>query len=641
MKYPEFCQNVIDVSKPPYNADPTGRTDCTKALRRAIDDCLRSYLTGLKKLRRKLLKLGAEQGGNAYVGAEMGRYVNGKVYMTLPEPTPPRKIIYLPNGRYLVSDTVSYTFRNLVAPQQPGYDCELCRDVHIMGESVDGTVIVLADNARGYQRGANKPVICFNKKSRENRETTNCAQMNILQDLTIDCGKGNDGATGVLYASSNVGSIENVKIIADGGYAGIDFDYSSEYSISGLEIHGFDYGLRTSAFTAPIVIDGADLSGNRICGVLSKDGHISFNRVTCSDTPLLKTLAGTCGRFSFDEKTAKVTGEKKGNYIYKNVGGALVGRKPFPKEPQIYPAEDCAYVDDYGAKGDGRTDSTAAVQMAFNSGRRIILFGEGDYRIERTVKIPKTVEVIDFMHCGFAAGRSICVGEMDGMFEIAEPSDRHLFLKNMESGEEAGGYHRFLKQSAVRNVTLKNLFAPCSMYFNTVGGSEVYIDNCFGHTNHYTQDGYHRDGYTPVFCKVIPFEFHGQKVWAKNLNIERADVELLNDHSELYLDGYKTEGAGTAIKSVNGGRTQINLFNQGLWNNRLEDHCVFDLEDSELDAAGGLIFGFSADRRFSKAIRHVKGGRTTVKNLYDCTIELEGKDALGRSFGRLFKRIRA
>ncbi|MBO4262750.1 MAG: hypothetical protein J5903_03085 [Clostridia bacterium] len=640
MKYPEFCKSVIDVTKPPYNADNTGKTDCTKALRRAIDDCLRGYITGLNKLRKKLLKLGAEQGGNAYVGAEMGRFINGEVYMTGPEKSPLRKIIYLPNGKYLVSDTVSYTFKNLVAPQQPGYNCELCRNVHIMGESVDGTVIVLADNARGYKKGAKKPVISFNRKSQENKETTNCAQMNILQDITVDCGKGNDGATGVLYAASNVGSIENVKIIAENGYAGIDFDYSTECSINGLEIHGFDYGIRTANFTAPVIIDGADLSGNKICGVLSKDGHICFNNVKHDDKPLLKTLAGGCGRFSFDENV-KVTGVKKGNFIYKNVVGALVTRKDFPKEPKVYPSDDCAYVDDYGAKGDGKTDSTIAVQRAFNSGKKIVLFGEGNYLIERTVKIPKTVEVIDFIHCGFVAGRSIYVGEMEGMFEIAEPSEKHLFIKNMESGEQAEGFHRFIKQSATRNVTLKNLCAPCSMYFNTVGGSEVYIDNCFGHTNHYTQDGYHRDGYTPVFCRVIPFEFHGQKVYAKNLNIERADVELLNDNSEIYIDGYKTEGAGVAVKSINGGKTQINLFNNGIWNNKLEDHYVFDLTNSELYAVGGMIFGFNPDRKFNEAIKSVKNGRTKINNLYDCTIELEGVDALGRSFGRLFNKIKA
>lgn len=638
MKYPEFCKNVIDVTKPPYNADNTGKTDCTKALRKAIDDCLRGYITGLEKLRKKLIKLGAECGGNAYVGAEMGRYINGEVYMTGPEKIPPKKIIYFPSGKYLVSDTVSYTFRNLFAPQQPGYNCELCRNIHIFGENKENTVIVLADNSRGFEKGKEKPVISFNTASKKDKETTNCAQMNILRDIAVDCGKGNDGAIGVLYAASNVGNIENVKIVSEHGSIGIDFDYGSECSISGVEIAGFDYGMRT-ALTSPVVIDGADLSGNRICGVLSKNGEIVFRDVKYGDIPLLEILESGCGRYSFDETNPKIVGKKTGNFCYKNKKNLLVPKKDFPKEPKNFSVEDFAYVDDYGAKGDGKTDSTVAIQNAMNSGKPIVLFGEGDYLIERTIKIPKSVQIVDFLFCGFVAGRSLLIGEMEGMFEIYEESDDRLFVRNMDSGEQIEGFHRFIKQSARRNVTLKNLCGPCSMYFNTVGGSEVYIDNCFGHTNHYTQDGYHRDGYVPVFCKVIPLEFHGQKVYAKNLNIERADIELLNDNSEIYIDGYKTEGAGTAVKSINGGKTQINLFNNGLWCNGIEDNYVFDICESKLYAVGGQIFGYREDKNFTKAVRNEKAGRTKILNLYDCSVELDGLDALGRKFGRLIDKI--
>ena len=37
--------------------------------------------------------------------------------------------------------TVSYTFDTLSAPQAPGYPCELCRNVHLEGESAASTVI--------------------------------------------------------------------------------------------------------------------------------------------------------------------------------------------------------------------------------------------------------------------------------------------------------------------------------------------------------------------------------------------------------------------------------------------------------------------------------------------------------------------
>ncbi len=155
MKYPQFCNNVIDVTKPPYNADNTGKIDCTQALRRAIDDCLRGYVDSLNKLREELLTLYKEQGGNVYVGAEAGRVIDGQVYMTMPKEVPPTKFIYLPNGTYLVSDTISYTFDNLFAPQNATYTCELCRNLHLLGESKEGTIIRLADNTKGFEKGSN------------------------------------------------------------------------------------------------------------------------------------------------------------------------------------------------------------------------------------------------------------------------------------------------------------------------------------------------------------------------------------------------------------------------------------------------------------------------------------------------------
>lgn len=41
MNYPAEFKNIIDITKPPYNADNTGKTDCTAALIRAFDDSVK------------------------------------------------------------------------------------------------------------------------------------------------------------------------------------------------------------------------------------------------------------------------------------------------------------------------------------------------------------------------------------------------------------------------------------------------------------------------------------------------------------------------------------------------------------------------------------------------------------------------
>ena len=117
------------------------------------------------------------------------------------------------------------------------------------------------------------------------------------------------------------------------------------------------------------------------------------------------------------------------------------------------------------------------------------------------------------------------------------------------------------------------------------------------------------------------------------MDISRIDENFAAD--KFYDDGDKTEGPGIACITENGGKTQINLFNNGLWHNLLEENSVFEVSDSHLSVVGGLIFGYTDDERFMKAIRIKKGNKTKIVNLNDCTVELKGQDALGRLFDKI------
>ena len=129
------------------------------------------------------------------------------------------------------------------------------------------------------------------------------------------------------------------------------------------------------------------------------------------------------------------------------------------------------------------------------------------------------------------------------------------------------------------------------MYFNTVEGSRVWLDNCACTTGTYSMDTIlARSGYTPVFSKIIPYEFHGQKVLAYNFNPERADLEVLNDGSELTIYGLKVEGPGTAVKTVNGGKTEIYGFSAGIGNAGAENALILDDATSETRLLGGKAF---------------------------------------------------
>lgn len=635
MRYPIYAtSNIVDVTKAPFYADNTGDTDCTKALQRAIDSCLQGYIDSLTALREKLLSLYKERGENVYLGAEAGRVIDGNVYMTGPQETVPAYILYFPNGVYRVSDTISYTFDDLVAPQMPGYNCELCRNIHILGESKEKTTIKLSDFSKGFERGSCKPLVSFNKKSTEGKETTNCAQLNTLEDITIDCGIGNEGAIGVLYASSNCGRIENVSIQAKDGKYGLLFDYGSEGCIYDLEIAGFEYGIKTN-HTSPLIFENVDLSHNKIAGVCSKNGNLNFKNMTFGNIPALQLEPSENGRYYFADGEPTIIGAPDGNFVHFEKA-PLLQNKSTPKNKRPQDFSDWVCVDEFGAVGDGKTDSTVAIQKAMDSGKSVILFGKGTYVIQRTIKIPATVMTIDFMYASILVGYSLLIGEMESVFDICEDSEHTFFAEHFSPSEAFSGFFRMFKHSAKRSVVLKDMALAASLYFNTIGGSEVYFDNCFTHTNHYTQDvGLHRDGYVPVFCRVIPVELHDQNVYAKNLNIERADIELLNDHSELIIDGYKVEGPGVLVKNRNGGKTQLNLFNAAWWGNRIENNALFDFDKGVLMATGGNIFCYPQEERFCLAI-HKETQRTYLK---DCSVELTGQDALHRDWGRLIKNL--
>ena len=631
MRYNDFCSNIIDVTKAPYFADNSGKTDCTAALRQAFDDCLSQYVTELEATKQELLDLASKQGGNVYIGAEAGKVIDGEVYITMPKAIPPSKIIFFPKGIYLVSDTVSYTFDNLSTRQPPNYTCELCRNIHILGEDRDSTVIRLADDSAGFGKDAKKPVVSFNRASIPHRETTNCAQQNTLRDICIDCGKGNPGAVGVLFASSNLGRIENVSIKAESGACGILLDYGSEGCIENLKVSGFDFGVETS-HTSPLVFENTDLSENRLAAIKTRNGNLICKSVFSGELPLFHFETSENGRYFCFDKDISFSGDKTGNNIFFAEEDAVI-------LPQTERGASVCSVDVFGAVGDGKTDATAAIQRALNSGCETVLFGSGTYLISRTLKIPASVKTLDFMFCDLVPGYSLLIGEMEACFEISENADAPLLIENLITKEDFNGFFRLVKHASERTLVLKDIFISAPLYFNTVPGGAVFFDNCFTHTNHYTQNCMPRDGYVPVFCRTTPIELHGQKAYAKNLNIERADLELLCDASFLTIDGFKTEGPGKMIRAIGGSNVQVNNYNSAWWGNKLLENEMFEADSSKMRLVGGNVFCFENIPNLRTLLRVTNGKNTERHDLVDLSSELSGEDALGRSWGRLIEKI--
>ena len=105
-------------------------------------------------------------------------------------------IIYLPDGVYDVSDTITYSVEPPLFYKRYGMIY-----LRMWGQSRERTVIRLKDNSPGFEAGANKVVLSYHKHKGTNSET-----VNSLENLTIDTGSGNPGAIGVQYVAGQRGA---------------------------------------------------------------------------------------------------------------------------------------------------------------------------------------------------------------------------------------------------------------------------------------------------------------------------------------------------------------------------------------------------------------------------------------------------
>lgn len=607
MKYPIKSSAIIDVTKPPYCADNTGKTDCTQILCKILDDILIHQIEELRKTYDKLIEISCNKTENAYIGLEGGRVQNGKLEITYAENEPASKIIYFPKGTYLVSDTITYSLKNLKQIWYWVPNFENNRNIHFMGESMKDTVIRLADNSKGFEVGKEKPLISFvNNELQVSRkeEFTNVAFMNTIEDITLDCGIGNCGAVGIKYVASNCGRIENVNIKTEQGMCGIYIANNSTQGVfTNINISGFDYGIDAEA-TCLVALDNIDVSATKIAGVYTDSSSLHINNLICGKIPAVKiketVKAMSSGRYYFTESDEAINGAIPENHLFVEDEKLLARDVGIPSNQRSENPDDWALVDDFGAKGDGITDSTRAIQKAMNSGKSVIIFGAGEYLIDGKIKIPKTVKTVDFMFCSLACGTRLVGGEYDAAFEISEDCEDLIFIENLSAWEKFKGHIHLIKHAARRDAVFSDIhLMSASMYFNSVSGSKVYFDNVFLTTGTYTPNVWlPGEGFVAVYSNIIPYEFYGQDVYGRVVNPERAAVAMLNDGSNVLLDCYRTEGPGTAIKCINGGKTRINLLNAALGLKELPNPLL-EVYDSEFQVKGACVFAFDENSEYN------------------------------------------
>ena len=193
---------IFDVTKQPYGADPTGQTDSTLAIQRAVNEARDA-----------------------------------------------RVVAYFPAGSYLVSDTLNMVqgrigYQVLSSLGERWSNIEFANN--LMGPvSGPRAKLVLAANAAGFTDATLPKKLLYFWSRGDNNANEN--QMNIgfnqtLRSLDIDL-NGNAGAIGVDFATAQGSSVYDLTVYATGAFAGFNGTPGPGGSLTGVTVLGGKYGL--------------------------------------------------------------------------------------------------------------------------------------------------------------------------------------------------------------------------------------------------------------------------------------------------------------------------------------------------------------------------------------------------------------
>lgn len=118
--------------------------------------------------------------------------------------------------------------------------------IRIIGESRENTIVKLKDDASGFGAGNAKPVISFYLLERG----SNVNIGNFFENITVNTGKNNPGAVGLRWNSSNLGGIRNTAIISEDGKGAVGLLMGCNNATGyfrDIFISGFDTGMKLSA----------------------------------------------------------------------------------------------------------------------------------------------------------------------------------------------------------------------------------------------------------------------------------------------------------------------------------------------------------------------------------------------------------
>ncbi|MEX0652619.1 MAG: glycosyl hydrolase family 28-related protein [Phycisphaeraceae bacterium] len=500
--FPE-ADRIVDVTQPPYNAAGDGETDDTEALQRALHD-------------------------------NMGHH----------------RIIYLPPGTYLVSDTLEWSKQDSSGREAWGFNW-------VQGAGVE-TVIRLKD---GTFTDPNEP-----------RSIMWCGGFgsadwfhNYVHDITFDVGQNNPGAVGLQFYANNMGAARNIRIVSQDGQGAIGLDMSHR-DMNGpllarnIEVDGFDIGVRAGHTVNSQTFEHITLTNQNRVAFVNEGQSVAIRGLRSENSvPALRAA-------SF---TVIIDSELIGQGDASDVPAIHVGDTAFLARNVTTSGYQAALVREDGAEGVAEADideyMTGDANAPFGGPRASL-----NLPIRETPEVPwddpADWVVIEPVPDGGDAAPIVQEAIDNGAtsillsHEVAFHSPvivRNKVRRIMSTGGQIGQ-----RELISPDLIIEDGEAPVVVieHFSRIGGGiEIRTDRPVvlrsiesNITTTSDNDLYFED--------VCTHDFHmqpGQNVWARQLNIENYGTHFTNNGGQAWIFGYKTERGGTLVHTRNGGRSEV------------------------------------------------------------------------------------
>jgi hypothetical protein len=537
-------KRVLNIRNAPFYAKGDGIEDDTDAFRKAYD----------------------------FVLNEIDKHGWGRAN---PSTSVPSYIIYVPNGTYLVSDTIVYSgsprwyklkegkIDYTINGTKPGI-AEAVVWIRIQGEDKDKTIIKLKENSKGFEISSEKPVISFGKN-----KFNNLPARNKISDLSIEIGKNNPGAVGLLFAGANNSFISNLNIKSTDlkGNSGILLPIPPTMGWhDNITIIGFDYGIRLAAYHASHnSFENITLTNQQIAGIYQETGSVSFkdlhitsNQSTAiiqEDSKSLMTLSDSefvCGNDcrvgikslegqmlikntninGYDRQMNSMSDKKHTSHIVSMIKNEYGKNTPINDVLPFLEAKNPPIVfksknnnnwvspDDYKQESSSKTNNS--LQLALNSGKPIVYLPQSEYIIDSAVSIPCSVKRISGLYSTIKTSEKFTG---NSAFEVNDECSETLVIEELDYI----GKGAFIKHQSNRVMYLRSLTTKNRLYDNrkTETRKQLFLSNVTGW------------GKSKHSCV-------NEDIWARFINTESpGKYHFYLDNCNLWVLGFKTEKLNT------------------------------------------------------------------------------------------------